>query len=138
MDPEWLRERWRDLTAAGLPAPSLEAMVRATPLLPRFCARWADPRAACWDFFSQSFAGEVLWANPLPLALAAALRHLRRIAARGYLVSPVASRSGLVLLVKERSLICWRIPTCALRWEGAPAGADTPPSLEVSHFDLRL
>eukprot|EP00662_Eupelagonemidae_sp_cell21_P015495 gene15495-biopygen23719 len=61
-----------EITRAGLPFPTLEASVRGSPILPRYCARWADPHATCWDFFSQRFAGEILWVNPLPSALAAA------------------------------------------------------------------
>eukprot|EP00664_Eupelagonemidae_sp_cell27_P000637 gene637-9415_t len=61
VDHAWFARLCRLLVSTGIPSPTLEAMVRGSPLLPRYCSRWADPAASHWDFFSHDFAGEILW-----------------------------------------------------------------------------
>ncbi len=135
--PAWFSGFCQELRDAKLPLPTMEAMVRGTPLLPRY----SDPGALCWDFFSQSLAGEILWVNPLPRACAATVRHLRRTGARGYFVGARQSRAhgfaGLALHASSCSRFRSNIPPSALRWEGGGEGTAPPPSLEVLSFSFR-
>ncbi len=125
------------LGARGLPRPDMEAFVRGRALLPRYCARWADPGATCFAFSSQSFHGDTLWVDPLPRILGAVLGHLKAVGARGYIVAPLAARSRVLRGGVEPAIIM-EIPPDGLFWEGSSAERPSaPPRLCVFAFNLR-